>query len=309
MYRGFIRSLFIYSLLFGFACSLWAKPGREFYLSDIRESMEKGDKLAILMVHFGSAYPEARTRVLDVMNQRVKEAFPEAEVRQAYSARSIVSRLRAQGVWVQLPADALVELRDQGFIHVIIQPTIIIEGVEMEAIRKEAEVRKGLFKDLRVGNPLLYDDTDYEAVMKAVSSPSAIDKEGAKLLVAHGTYHASNSAYAKLGYMFQAKGLKDYYAGTREGFPTIDDIGGLMRLAGHKRVQLIPFMFVLIRGEENTVADFWQKGLQKQGFNVRIYPKPLGENPLIRALFIDHIRFAMQYKRATIFERKKLYSH
>ena len=36
----------------------------------------------------------------------------------------------------------------------------------MEAIRKEAEQRKGLFKDLRVGNPLLYDDTDYEAVMK-----------------------------------------------------------------------------------------------------------------------------------------------
>lgn len=126
---------------------------------------------------------EARTQVLDVMNKRVKEAFPDVEVRQAYSARSVVSRLRAQGVWVQLPADALVELRDQGFTHVIIQPTIIIEGVEMEAIRKEAEQRKGLFKDLRVGNPLLYDDTDYEAVMKAVSSPSGVTKNGAKLLV------------------------------------------------------------------------------------------------------------------------------
>lgn len=107
--------MFVCSLLLGFACSLWAKPGREFYASDIRESMEKGDKLAILMVHFGSAYPEARTQVLDVMNKRVKEAFPDVEVRQAYSARSVVSRLRAQGVWVQLPADALVELRDQGF--------------------------------------------------------------------------------------------------------------------------------------------------------------------------------------------------
>lgn len=137
MYRGFLRSMFVCSLLLGLACSLWAKPGREFYASDIRESMEKGDKLAILMVHFGSAYPEARTQVLDVMNKRVKEAFPDVEVRQAYSARSVVSRLRAQGVWVQLPADALVELRDQGFTHVIIQPTIIIEGVEMEAIRKE----------------------------------------------------------------------------------------------------------------------------------------------------------------------------
>ena len=100
MYRGFLRSMFVCSLLLGFACSLWAKPGREFYASDIRESMEKGDKLAILMVHFGSAYPEARAQVLDVMNKRVKEAFPDVEVRQAYSARSVVSRLRAQGVWV-----------------------------------------------------------------------------------------------------------------------------------------------------------------------------------------------------------------
>lgn len=158
MYREFIRSMFIYLLLSGIACSLWAKPGREFYASDIRESMEKGDKLAILMVHFGSAYPEARTQVLDVMNKRVKEAFPDVEVRQAYSARSVVSRLRAQGIWIQQPAEALVELREQGF-------------------------------------------------------------------------------------------------------------------------------------------------------EVSIYPKALGENPDIRALFMDHIRFAMRYKRATIFERKKLYSH
>ena len=42
--------MFVCSLLLGLACSLWAKPGREFYASDIRESMEKGDKLAILML-------------------------------------------------------------------------------------------------------------------------------------------------------------------------------------------------------------------------------------------------------------------
>jgi len=70
-----------------------------------------------------------------------------------------------------------------------------------------------------------------EAVMKAVSSPSGVTKNGAKLLVAHGTYHASNSAYAKLGYMFQTKGMKDYYTGTREGFPAIEDVGE-HRIAG-----------------------------------------------------------------------------
>lgn len=307
--RGFLRAVWMAFILIGLACSLEAKPGREFYAADIRESMEKGDKLAILMVHFGSAYPSARTQVLDVMNQRVREAFPGVEVRQAYSARSVISRLRSQGIWMQLPTDALISLKKDGFTHVIVQPTIIIEGVEMEALRKEAEQRKGLFKDLRVGNPLLYDDTDYEAVIHAVSSPAGISKNGAKLLVAHGTYHASNSAYAKLGYMFQAQQKPDFYAGTREGFPTIQDVGNFMRKDGHKKVQLIPFMFVLIRDKQNTVVDFWQKGLKEQGFDVDIFLKPLGENPEIRALFIEHIRFAMKYKRATIFDRKKLYSH
>ena len=103
-------------------------------------------------------------------------------------------------------------------------------------------------------------------MMKAVSSPSGVTKNGAKLLVAHGTYHASNSAYAKLGYMFQTKGMKDYYTGTREGFPAIEDVGEQMRQAGHKRVQLIPFMFVLIRGTENTVTDFLAERATSTGF-------------------------------------------
>lgn len=84
-------------------------------------------------------------------------------------------------------------------------------------------------------------------------------------MVAHGTYHASNSAYAKLGYMFQTKGMKDYYTGTREGFPTIEDVGEQMRQAGHKRVQLIPFMFVLIRGTEIRLRISGRKGYVNRG--------------------------------------------
>ena len=75
--------------------TLQAKVGREFVASDIRESMQKGDKLAILMVHFGSAYPEARES-LERMNDQVRQAFPQVEVRQAYSARSIVNRVRVR---------------------------------------------------------------------------------------------------------------------------------------------------------------------------------------------------------------------
>lgn len=150
--RGFLRM--IIGLIACLACwhTLQAKVGREFVASDIRESMQKGDKLAILMVHFGSAYPEARES-LERMNEQVRQAFPQVEVRQAYSARSIVNRVRRQGIWIEHTADALISLKKEGYTHVVVQPSIVIEGVEMEALRRDVELRKGLFKEIRIGNP------------------------------------------------------------------------------------------------------------------------------------------------------------
>lgn len=185
-----IYIFFLFTFVFGFGLPVQAKPGREFVASDIYKCMQSGDKLALLMVHFGSAYPEARIRVLDVIN----------------------------------PTDALRKLKEEGYTHVIIQSTSIIEGVEMEALRNEAENMKHLFKDLRVGNPLLYDDSDYKSVIKAICNQETKKTDDIRLLAAHGTYHASNSAYAMLGYMFQIEGHPNYLTGTIEGFPTISTV-------------------------------------------------------------------------------------
>ena len=34
------------------------------------------------------------------MNREVSEAFPGVETREAYSARSVVNRVRRQGIWI-----------------------------------------------------------------------------------------------------------------------------------------------------------------------------------------------------------------
>lgn len=76
-----------------------SKLRRDQIVADLREEMGKGDKMAILMVHFGSAYAEAR-EALGRMNREVSEAFPGVETREAYSARSVVNRVRRQGIWI-----------------------------------------------------------------------------------------------------------------------------------------------------------------------------------------------------------------
>ena len=265
--RDFLKIVMVLLAFLGWEHPLQAKVGREFVASDIRETMQKGDKLAILMVHFGSAYPEAR-EALERMNDQVRQAFPQVEVRQAYSARSIVNRVRRQGIWIEHTTDALITLKKEGYTHVVVQPSIVIEGVEMEALRRDVELRKGLFKEIRIGNPLLYDDADYEAVIKALTGSAVASRAGAKLLIANGTYHASNSAYAKLGYMLQVSGHKDYFVGTREGFPTLETVIGQLKAGKYKQVTLLPFMFVLIKSSENRVSASWREGLEKAGFKV-----------------------------------------
>lgn len=295
-------------LSLSFSVSLQAKPGKEYRASDLLKGMQAGDKLAILMVHFGSAYPEARTRVLDVMNQEVQKTFGSIEFREAYSARSIVNRLKKEGIRKYTPGEAMVQLEKEGYTHVIVQSTSLIEGVEMEGLRREMEPFENHFKDVRVGNPLLYDESDYRVVADVLANSPAAQKKGAKLLAAHGTYHASNSAYAMLGYLFQTEGMKDFFTGTREGFPTLETVITQLRKGKYKKVTLVPCMFVLINEEQNEVSRYWKNELEKKGFQCGIYPKGLGEYPEIRSLIIQHIHFSFRYKRISVLEKKKLYA-
>lgn len=304
--RDFLKIVMVLLACLGWEHPLQAKVGREFVASDIRKTMQKGDKLAILMVHFGSAYPEAR-EALERMNDQVRQAFPQVEVRQAYSARSIVNRVRRQGIWIEHTTDALITLKKEGYTHVVVQPSIVIEGVEMEALRRDVELRKGLFKEIRIGNPLLYDDADYEAVIKALTGSAVASRAGAKLLIANGTYHASNSAYAKLGYMLQVSGHEDYFVGTREGFPTLETVIGQLKAGKYKQVTLLPFMFVLIKSNENRVSASWREGLEKAGFKVDLGAKGLSEYEAIHRLLVEHIQFALAYKRITVAERKEMF--
>ena len=112
----------------------------------------------------------------------------------------------------------------------------------MESLRKDIASLEKEFKDIRIGNPLLYTPKDYENVIAAIVRKGA--KEGATVLVGHGTYTPSTAQYAMTDYMLKAKGYTDYYVTTIEGYPTFDDILAKLEAAKVKKVMLMPFMFV-----------------------------------------------------------------
>lgn len=296
--------LVMIALLVSLCCR--AHDGENFKASDMLASMQPGDKAALLMVHFGTTYDDTRALTIDAINQKATEAFKEMEIREAYTSRIIMRRLKVRGIEKLNPGEALEKLKTDGYTHILIQSTNIIEGIEMESLRKDVAQMESAFKDVRIGNPLLYTPEDYEIVIAAITRNGA--KEGATLLVGHGTYTPATAQYAMLDYMLQAKGFTHYHVGTIEGYPSFEDMLAKVKAQGARKVLLMPFMFVSGDHANNDIATDWKQKLEKQGLEVSLFMEGLGQNTDIQNLFIQHARFAAKHKMINIMEKKKQYA-
>lgn len=283
-----------------------AHDGGNFVASDLFASLQPGDKPALLMVHFGTTHDDTRALTIDAINRKAKEAFKDVELREAWTSRIVMRRLKARGVERLNPIEALEKLKEEGYTHILIQSTNIIEGVEMEALRREMAAMKSSFKEIRIGNPLLYTPEDYEAVIAAITKNGA--KEGATLLVGHGTYTPATAQYAMLDYMLKEKGFKNYSVGTIEGYPSFDAMEAQVKANGVKKVLLMPFMFVAGDHAKNDIARDWKEELEKRGYEVSLFMEGLGQNPDIQDIFIRHARFMAEHKMVDVADKKKGYA-
>ena len=156
------------ALLISLVCK--ASNGDNFEESNLFETMQQGDKAALLIVHFGTTHDLTRKRTIEVINNKMKSAFPDVSIREAYTSRIVINRLKQKNIIKQTPTEVLFSLKEEGYTHIIVQSSNIIEGIEMEALRREIENMEPQFKDIRIGNPLLYTVEDYEKVVDVLSA-------------------------------------------------------------------------------------------------------------------------------------------
>ncbi len=277
-----------------------------FIESDMFASLKPGDKAAVLVVHFGTTHDDTRVLTIDAVNKKMTEAFPGVEVREAWTSRIVVFRLKARGIQKQNPEEALAQLKADGYTHILIQSSNIIEGVEMESLRKDVAAQEKDFKEIRIGTPLLFTPEDYEATIAAIT-PNGM-KDGAVLLVGHGTYTPTTAQYAMMDYMLKAKGFNNYVVGTIEGYPSFDDALAQIKKSGSKKIQLMPFMFVAGEHAKNDIAGDWKNDLEKEGYEVSVFMEGLGQNPAIQDIFVEHARFCATHKYLDIVKKKKDYA-
>ena len=159
------------------------------------------------------------------------------------------------------------------------------------------------FKDIRVGNPLLYAPEDYTVVVKAITEAmNQADRGGQKLLVGHGTPDPATASYAMFDYMLKAEGHPEYHVGTVEGYPEYEDALRLLKNGKSKTLTLAPLMFVAGDHANNDMAgdddDSWKSQFEasKNFDSVKTQIAGLGEVDAIQQIYVAHTKAAIEAK-------------
>ena len=181
-------------------------------------------KKAILAVSFGTSYPDTLRKTIAATEQALAEAFPDWEVRRAFTSGMIIRKLKERdGVEIENVHQAMHRLEEEGYTHVAVQSTHVMHGEEYEKMLSQLEPYRLRMK-ISVGMPLLHSEEDYHSVAKALLNwLPTLDADEALVLMGHGTTHFANSAYAQMEHMLQASCDRVYLA-TVEGYPTLDSV-------------------------------------------------------------------------------------
>jgi sirohydrochlorin cobaltochelatase len=269
-------------------------------------------KTALLMVHFGTTYDETRAKTIDAINAKAAEAFPELTMREAYTSRIVIRKLKGRGIEKQTPLEALLSLRAEGFTRVIVQSTTLLEGAEMESLRRDVASVEPFFTDIRVGMPLLYDVADGQRVVDILAARHADAADGKQkahvVLVGHGTYTPATATYSQIDYMFTAQGHPLFHVATIEGYPTFDTMLERLKAAKARKVTLVPLLFVAGDHASNDIAVDWKEALEAEGFQVDCRLEGLGEIPEIQDIYIEHIRHTLGHAPVDIMKKKEAYA-
>jgi sirohydrochlorin cobaltochelatase len=270
---------------------------------------------AILLVVFGTSYPEAQAAYENI--ERVyREEFPQAEVRIAFTSDYIRRKLLDRdNVTIDNPLTALAHLNDEGYTDVVVQSLHVIPGEEFHDLANIVESVRGIegkfgFRNLVLGEPLIMNLEDYRNVSRALASqfeqnttgtertPHSSPRDAGQMAViymGHGTEHSANSAYSQMANIL-AEDHENVFLGTVEGYPGYDEVLASLNESGVKKARLIPFMVVAgdhaLNDLTGNESESWKSMLEKEGFEIDYNLLGMGENDGIVEIFVGHTKEA-----------------
>jgi len=253
----------------------------------------------LLVVSFGTSYDNNRDLSIGGVENALQAAYPDYQVRRAFTSQIIMDKLAARGTIIDNVDQAMDKIVAEGVKDIVIQPTTIMAGFEYMDLVTDASQYKSKFDSFVIGSPLLTTDADFSAVAKAITDHTSqyVADDTAIIFMGHGTDAPSNAVYAKLGGVLASEGYKNYFVGTVEGTPTLEDMIQAATNANVKKVVLQPLMVVAGDHANNDMAgddaDSWKSQFTDAGFEVTTLIEGLGQNPAIQQMYVQHAKEAM----------------
>ncbi len=255
---------------------------------------------AILVVSFGTSYNESRDLTIGAIENAIAAAYPQYEVRRAFTSQIIIDKLKERdGLEIDNVDEALTRAAADGIRNLIVQPTHLMNGFEYTDLKNALDEYSDQFDQIVLGEPLLTSDEDFEAVITAITDASSANDDGNTALVfmGHGTEAESNAVYAAMQEKLAADGFNNYYIGTVEATPAVDDVIAAIQDKGYTRVVLQPLMIVAGDHANNDMAgdedDSWKNIFKSNGYEVECVLEGLGQNEAVQQVFVDHVAAAI----------------
>ncbi len=268
--------------------------------AETTEAVEE-QKPVLLAVSFGTSYNDTRAVTIDAIEQKLADAYPEYEVRNAYTAQIVIDILEErENMEIDNVEEAMERLVADGVKEVIVQPTHVMPGFEYDDICKEVSEYADKFDTLEIGDPLLTSDRDYDALVDILKEETAeYNQEGtAVVFMGHGTHHEANETYTRLQKRLHAKGLTNYFIGTVEGAPLVNEVIASIKETDAKKVVLLPLMIVAGDHANNDMAgdeeDSWKTAFTAAGYKVECVLSGLGQYEGVQNQIIEHAGKAME---------------
>lgn len=243
----------------------------------------------ILLVAFGAMSPAARSAYA-TFEADVRAKHPGREVRWAYTATSLVARLRARGEVAQTLAEAYADLEADGFSTVAVCSLHLVPGEKHQEV---VDAETGGLKTT-ISAPLLSDPEAIRAAAEALLADQPTDRP--VLVVAHGHAHEArfNAELLALKAELELRRAAVHLT-LLEGEP---DEAGLEAFLAHARergrVQVCPFLFVGGDHVQNDILgddpDSFRSRLAMPEFTCG---EALGHRPWVRRAFLDRLEAAL----------------
>ena len=269
-------------------------------LDNTRNQDEIGEK-ELLVLSFGTSFNDSRRLTIGAIEDALEKAFPDYSVRRGFTANIIIDHVKKRdGVEIDDVDAALKRAADNGVKTLVVQPTHLMHGFEYNDLMDQVGDQADAFDKVVFGEPLLNSDDDFKRVEQAIVdwTKEYDDGKTAICFMGHGTEAESNSVYQKMQDLLTADGYKNYFVGTVEATPSVDDVLAAVQKGEYERVILEPLMVVAGDHANNDMAgdeeDSWKTVFESAGYDVKCLLRGLGENEAIRQIYVDHAKAAIE---------------